>query len=637
MSERQYDTVCQTLYSTCEKFGDQTAQVFNPDLYYGDNNGSFTYSEMLERIEAIACGLMKMGLKKKDMVGIMCPSNPYWTQTDLGISCAGGISVTIYPTLSLNEVNYIMNDSGSKYLFVGNEDILNTVLEGFGKMKKLKKIVVMDLKYESKDDKTIGLSALMEMGREFKKDNSAKYEERWKSIDIDDGFTILYTSGTTGMGKGVNLTNWCMSSRMVGVIEYFATCGMILTEKDRTLCFLPLSHIFERGSCQLLALTVGASIAYADKPGTLLEDMQKYNPTWINCVPRLYEKIYITFQQQMAIDPKKKKLFDWALKVGEKAIKYRMDDNGCYNMSPDFDLVSKLPFFLKMKFKIADKLFAKVRALFGNRFRYSFSASAGIAPDLLKFYYILGLAVVEGYGSTESCNACVLNPLTACKPGYIGVEANGAKVRIADDGELEISGPGIFKGYLNKPDENKESFTKDGWFKTGDLVIMGEDKYIKIVDRKKAIICTAVGKNIAPAKIENLFSTSSVVEQIFLIGDERNFISGLVVPSFNYFSEYFDKEGISYDKDKMVWSDASGANICMSVGDDFVAQEALKELVDKDIQAANEQLENFERVKQYTILPTRFSEENGQLTPTQKTKKKAILEAYAGKIDKMYE
>ncbi len=635
--ELELNTVTRSFNSTCDKFPERTAQLFNPglDLYRGDNNGHFTWAEMRERVDNIACGLMSLGIKEFEKAAIMAPTSAYWTHVDMAISNLRAVSVTVYPTLSLNEVMYIVNDSETRYLFVGNEEILERLTPGFDKMPSVEKVIVMDPAF-SGDDKVIGMSQLAGIGKKWKVSGYEVYKKRIDSVTLDDVYTVLYTSGTSGQGKGVLLTHWAANSRMEGVMEYFERYGMTLTEEDRTLCFLPLSHVFDRGSCVLLAIRNGASIAYADKPGTLLDDMQKYNPTWINCVPRLYEKIYITFQQQMAESGLKKKLFDWAYKVGEKAVEYRRDENGCYDMTAELDLAARLPFVLKMKYKLADKLFAKVRGLFGSRFRYSFSASAQIAPDLLRFFYVLGFAVIEGYGSTESFNACILNPITACKPGFMGKNANGSFTRVAEDGELEISGAGIFKGYLNKPDEDKASFTKDGWFKTGDLVEYSADGYYRIVDRKKAIICTAVGKNIAPAKLENLFSVSSVIEQTFFVGDERNFISALFVPNFNYFVDLFDKEGIDYDRDKLEWSDSTGAKLCMKVGDDFLEIPRLKELIDTDVKAANERLEGFERIKKYTILNERFSEENGYITPTQKTKKRVILKDFADTIEKMY-
>lgn len=623
-------------HQTCEKFPSRPAQRYNAGLYHGDNNGRFTYAEMRSRVDEIACGLLSMGMSRQERIGIMSRPSPYWTQADMAIANCAGVSVTIYPTLSFGEAGHILSDSGSRYLFVDAEENLNRILPRMADLPALERIIVMDFSYRKEDERTIGLWELMEQGREWRKSNFAAYEERRQSVALDDWYTILYTSGTTGRGKGVVLTHWCISSRMEGVKEFFSRNRMAVGEDDVTLCYLPLSHIFERGSCELLAICQGACIAYADKPGTLLDDMQKYDPTWINCVPRLYEKIYVTFQKKMAENPVKKMLFDMAFHVGRKALDYRRDHRGCYNMSPDYDLQERLPLMLKLQYRLADKLFAKVRALFGRRFRFAFSASAGISPDLLAFYYTLGLAVVEGYGSTESASACILNPITACKPGYMGIEANSSLARVAPDGELEISGAGVFCGYLNLDDDTRESFTEDGWFKTGDVVKKDDYGYYRIVDRKKAIICTAVGKNIAPAKLENLFALSPVIEQVFFIGDERNYISALIVPNFNHFIDFFEKESIPYDKGAVKYSEIGGLRICTETGEDFVNQPRLKELIEREVARANGQLEDFERIRRFTILSRRFTEENGQITPTQKIKKAAILKDYIEIIETMY-
>lgn len=453
MHDQKLITLGDAFYRTCTNFPSRPAQKFNPDLYHGDNGGQFTYDELRLRVEDIACGLLSLGIAKDDMVSIMAPSGPHWTQTDLALANIGAISVTIYPTLSFYEMSYIVNDSQSICLVVANVQLLQKALAGIKEMPSLKHIIVLDLAYQGDNDFVLGFSQLIKLGQEYRKTNFDVYESCRKAVTIDDPLTILYTSGTTGLGKGVVLTHWCHASRMVGTRNFFAKYGMTPTEQDTTLCFLPLSHVFDRGSCQILALWQGSCIAYADSPATLMADMQKYNPTWINCVPRLYEKIYITIKQQMAASPMKEKIFNWAVKVGEEALEYRTDEKGRINMSPDFDLPSKLPLGLRLKFAIADKLFAKIRALFGTNYKLSFSASASIAPELLRFFYTIGLAVCEGYGSTESFNAAILTPLTACKPGRMGINANGSESRIAADGELELSGAGIFREYLNKPEE----------------------------------------------------------------------------------------------------------------------------------------------------------------------------------------
>lgn len=629
-------TIPRYFQATCDKFPDRTAQVFNPDLYHGDHGGRLSWRKLQARVEAIAGGIMELGIQSQDPVALMAPSGPHWTQVDLALACSGAVSVAVYPTLSGEEVVYIVNDSRCRMLFVGNPAILERLRPHLADMPSLAAVVVMDLRYRTGGSRELGLGELIARGEAWQANHGARYQARRDGVRLEDLCTVLYTSGTSGRGKGVRLTHWCIASRLEGVNEFFGRHGMRLTEADRTLCFLPLAHIFERGSCQMLAMIKGAAIAYADLPGTLLADLQKYQPTWINCVPRLYEKIYITLQQKMAENPVSRKLFDWALAVGTAAVQYRRDSQGRYDMTPGLDLAPRLPLGLRLRYRLADRLLGRVRGLFGAHFRFAFSASASIAPELLEFYYIIGLAVVEGYGSTESCNACLLNPLGACKPGYMGVNANGGWSRVAPDGELEISGAGIFKGYLNRPEEDAAAFTADGWFRTGDLVEVSGDGYFRLVDRKKAIICTSAGKNVAPAKVEGLFATSRVIEQVFVVGDDRACVTALIVPNFGHFAERFEREKIPYETAHLAWSDATGVRICTRVGEDFINQPRLRELVAGEVAAANTRLEHFEAIRNYTILPERFTEENGRLTPTQKAKKRIILQDYAAAIERMY-
>lgn len=635
----QLPTVTSRYVANSKTYASKDLQRYNAALYNGDCNGKMTWGEVYARVENYACGLMSIGLNKQDMAGIMSPSGPYWTHADMALACANGVSVAIYPTLSFKEVSYILNDSGSKFIFLRGDNVLQMILAGFDDLPKLEKIIVMDREYKSNDARVISMGDLEKMGIEWKKDskNYDAYITRRDGVVLDDIYTILYTSGTTGQGKGVVLTHHNCSSRMLGVNQFFDYCGMGFKTEYTTLCFLPLAHIFDRGSCQLAAIYNGCTICYADSPGTLLADLQKYNPDWINCVPRLYEKIYIQLQQQMGESALKRKLFDWALKVGEEVFMQRYDpETGSYNMGHDFDITGNLPLGLKIKYKIADKLFAKVRALFGENFKHSFSASASISPELLKFYYIIGIRVSEGYGSTESFNACANMPLKACKPGSVGLESNGSRLRVSDIGELEISGAGIFKKYWNKPEETAASFTSDGWFKTGDKVEVDEFGYYKIVDRIKAIICLSSGKNVAPSKVESQFATSPYIEQVFTIGDERAVISTLLVPNFTFFKDKFDREGIEYDKSQLVIDNSAGAPIVVKVGADFIENSNLRALIAEEVLRANKELEGFEQIKQYTVLTERFTEQNGMLTPTQKTKKKVILETYASVIDNMY-
>lgn len=632
----QLPTISQIFINTCAKYADKQAQLFNPTLHNNDSNGVFTYRQLGERVEAIACGLLALGFEHQQRAAIMSHNSPYWTQTDFAIINSGGVTVTIYPTLSLNEASYIINDSTSRYLFVGNQEILEKILSGLEKMPGLEKIIVLDLNYVSENERVIGLGQLMEIGRSNKSRHLEEYRSRWQSVTMEDWVTIIYTSGTTGTGKGVILTHRNFSARLHFVRKFFMATGIDISEADVCLSFLPLCHIFERGSGQMLAVYVGATIAYADKPATILQDLQKYNPTWFCCVPRLFERIYTALKNQMSESAIKKMVFGFALNTGQKGLHYRVDDRDCINMGLDFNLKNKLPPVLRIKYTIADRVFARVRAAFGSRFKLAFSAGAAISPELLTVFYAMGVRVVEGYGLTETCNACNLGALNGLKPGWVGPASVGSIGKLDTDGEYLVSGEGIFKGYLNKPAETAAAFTPDGWFRTGDIAQMDEKGYVRIVDRKKAIIVLDTGKNIAPAKLENCFATSRVIEQVFIIGDDRKYISALIVPNFDYFIQLFDKENVKYDQEKLRFSHASGAPVCVEVSDDFVSAPLLREMVERKVSDVNKTLEKFERIRQYAILTGRFTEEDGEITPTMKTKKHVIMAKYKEVIANLY-
>ena len=624
-------------YNSCRRFPDRDAQLFNPKLYSNDNKGRFSWSEMLERVESISCGLMSFGLNKGDRAAIISESTPYWTHADMALACTGGVSVTIFPTLSISKMVYILNDSECRFIFVGDEELLDKIMSIFNDIPKLEKVIVLNLNYKSNDKRIIGLHELIDAGSIWRMEKNNEYLERKDSITVDDWFTIIYTSGTTGPGKGVILSHFNCSSRIAGADEFMERYGMQISENDVTLCFLPLAHIYDRCSCQLLAIYHSAAIAYADKPGTFVSDLKKYNPSWINCVPRLYEKMYMQLQLIMNQNPMKKMLVSWALNVAYRVLEYRKDDHDCYNMHKDFDVILKLGPVMRLKFKIADKIIANIRSVFGSRFRYSFSSTAAISPELLKFFFAIGAPIVEGYGLTESFNACIVNPITACKPGYIGINACGGQSRVAEDGELEITGAGVFKEYIKQPELTAELFTSDGWFRTGDIVSVDEYGYYKLLDRKKSIICTDSGKNISPFKIVDLFSNSTSIDQILIVGDDRRYISALIVPDFNYFVDLYERETVKYDKSQLQWDEFSGFRTCVKVGDDFIVNSRLQDSIKDEVDNANLELESYEKIKQYTILTERFTEGNGMLTPSNKIKKKEILEKYSAVIDKMYE
>ncbi|MDO4540175.1 MAG: long-chain fatty acid--CoA ligase [Syntrophomonadaceae bacterium] len=629
-------TMAGVFYNTVDSFPDHLAQVFAEELYDGDSNGQLTWSELRERVELLACGLIELGLQKGERAALMSSNSPYWTATELAVCCMGSVLVTIYPSLLLNEVEYIVTDSDSKYLLVGSEKVLKRVLPGMDAMPGIRKIIMLRMEYESDDPRVMSLKELIQLGRDTAEKNMPVYHQLRESLTLDDWASILYTSGTTGRGKGAVLAHGTFTSRVDGVAEVFVPGGNPVDENDRVLSLLPLSHIFERVAAEWVAIAAGSCIAYGESPSTIVADLARFNPTWFCCVPRIYEKVFVQLNAAMSSSAIKKRLFAWALATGDKVLEYRKDERGLYDLTQEFDVRSRLPFLLKLQFNLADKLFAKIRPLFGSNYSFSISAGTGISPKLLRFFNSMGIPVLEGYGLTETTSALSLGVKNASKFGSPGPPGFGAQWRLADDGEIEVTGAGIFLQYLNQPEETEKAFTEDGWFKTGDIGIVDENGYYSIIDRKKAIICTKTGKNIAPAKIEYLYGTSKYIEQIFLVGDERDFIAALIVPNFNYFIEFYEHRGIEYDKAALQYVEANGQQICSTVGDDFINHSSLRKRIAKEVEHNNHKLESHERIREYEILKTRFSEENGQLTPTQKVKKRVIIQEYADVIEGIY-
>lgn len=639
MGQKHYingQTLCGVFYRTAATFPDRPAQRFAPELYDNDHNGELTWRQLRERVELIGCGLLEMGLEVRDRVAIAATNSPYWTASDLGTMCVGGVTTTVFPTLSLNEIKYIVNDSSSRYMYVGDQKILERVLAGFDEMPTLQKIIVLRLNYQSDDPRVMSLGDLIQLGQDNLNKQMPIYRQRLKNLKWEDWATIIYTSGTTGEGKGAVLTHYSFCSRLDTIDECYAQGNMRLDENDVCLSVLPLSHVFERACAQLLCMSYGCCMCFAESPSTIVADLARFRPTFFSVVPRILEKVYVTLNNTMAADPKKKKIFDWACVVAREALEYRADDHGRYNLSPSFD-PKVMPTGLRIKLAIANKLvFSKIQALFGGRFRFGFTAGTGVGKELQLFFWSMGLPLLQGYGLTETSSSLSCSKLDLAKPATLGQAQFGSWWRLAEDGEIQVTGIGIMDHYLNKPEATAEVFTEDGWFKTGDVAEMDEDGFFRMVDRKKAIICTLNGKNIAPAKVEACYATSQIIEQIFALGDERPCIAALIVPNYAYFIEQFEAQGIAYDKAALKYAEINGAPAVVEVGEDFVKQPMVQSMIAAEVKENNKLLEDFEGIKQFEVLSNRFTEENGQLTPTSKYKKHVLLKDYADVIEEMY-
>ncbi|SHG48295.1 long-chain acyl-CoA synthetase [Thermosyntropha lipolytica DSM 11003] len=638
MVKREHMRVCtvpQMFNESVIKYGERRCQWFKT----GPNTtSSLTYSEVGMIVRDLTGGLLALGMQKGDRAAIMSYNCPQWLWSDFAILCSGGITVTIYPTLSPGEMKFIVNNSGSRFLFIRDEATLEKVCQVLEGMPLLEKVIVMDDNVKlPPDNKFMHLSVLKEIGMRYLHKHPYAYEKAWHDIKVWDPATIIYTSGTTGQPKGAVHTHQTIMTAIQADNNNFAHAGYMIDENDINLSFLPLSHSYERQCGQMVSINAGCTIAYAEKPQTIMADLQIFKPTWFCCVPRIFERIYMAIRDAASSTPEGKAAFERAVSIGLKVIEARMDEHGCVDMGFDVDLLEGLPEDLKEEYRWADQaVFSKVRQLLGGNFRIAFSASAALSAELCKLYMAMGIRICEGYGLTETMNAINFNSLRAVMPGSVGPTLYFSEEKIAEDGELLVRGKTVFLGYYKNPEATAEAFTEDGFFKTGDIAVKLPNGYYKIVDRKKSIIVLDTGKNVARAKVESKFATARYIEQICVLGDDRKFISAIVVPKFDYIMNLLKAKGIEFDQSAIVYEGEGVERICVKVGDDFVNHEEVRKLIEEDIAEANKELEDYERIKKYHISNRRFLESMEELTPTLKTKHRNIIKNFQKEIEAMY-
>jgi len=620
-------TFPELLNRNVEQFGTRCAQWWR----VGESTESITYADLGQIVKELAAGLMDCGIVKGDRIAIMAHSSPRWVWADYSILCAAGITVCIYPTLSAGELTFIVNDSGSRILYVGDEETLRKAVASWDDMPCLEAIITMENHTFHDDPRILTLSDVRRRGLQLLEANASAYDERWKSVTLSDTMTIVYTSGTTGTPKGAVHTHFSINAACRRDMQLAPSI-----KDDVFLSFLPLAHTYERECGHAVAMHGAVTIAYAS-PKTIVEDFQIFRPTIFMSVPRIYERIFMVMRAKASASPIKKAIFTYALKVGLDVVAARSDDDGFIDMSEDADLFSGLGFWLKLKYKFVDTiLFSKVRQMLGGRFRFAFSAAGSLPADLCKVFMAMGIRIYEGYGATETCNTVNLNRPGKVLPGSVGPLCDGVEGKLAPDGEWLVRGDNNFTGYWNNPEATKEAFTDDGFYRTGDIVEMLADGYIKIVDRKKGLIVLDTGKNIPSAKIESMFSLSDYIDTVMPIGDDRKYITALVVPNFDAFITYYKTNGIPYDATALEFSGEGTARTCLKAGNDFIENEQLRAIVDNEINKANDELEPHEQIKKYCIINRKFTEQTGEITPTLKVKRSVILKNFAREIDDLY-
>ena len=559
-----------------------------------------SHATMLERVRRIALGLDAIGVQRGDRVAILSENRPEWALSDYACLTAGFTDVPIYATLPAEQIPYLLEDSGAVAIFVSNPTQAGKIASIRKSVPRLRHVIAFDESARSQADMT--LRDLEAKGAAVDtSERVAAYERTAMSVAPDDIATIIYTSGTTGSPKGVMLSHDNIHSNVQ------ACCRIIAMENDIAISFLPLSHIFERMGDYWFYST-GTSISYVESFDLVPVAMQEVRPTIAMSVPRLYEKMYArVLENALAGSALKKKIFFWA-----RAVADRYADEKLAGREPGA--------LLGVQYAIAQKLvFSKLKARTGGRLKFFVSGGAPLAPEINKFFYAAGLMILEGYGLTETSPVIGVNTPANFRIGTIGKPIDGVEVQIAPDGEILTRGPHVMKGYFNKPDATAEAIDSEGWFHTGDIGVI-EDGFIRITDRKKDIIVTAGGKNIAPQPIENLVKTNKFVSQAVMIGDRRKFPVLLVVPNFEQLEKW-----------------AKQKNILSSDRTRLLALPAVHQMMDQEVRSQLTGLAPFEIPKKIALLGSDFSVEGGELTPTLKVKRRVIEKNYKSLIDSLYD
>jgi long-chain acyl-CoA synthetase len=560
--------------------------------------GDITYDEVLEVVKRAVAGLEDRGIGRGQRVAILSENRPEWALVDYACLCAGVWDIPVYTTLTVHQVAYLLEDSGAELAFVSSAEQMEKALAASAQQGRELQVVVFDPP-ASLPAGVVSWQAFLDSGRQR--------ADAWSDDDFrasalragpDDVATLIYTSGTTGDPKGVMLSHGNLASnvRAAGVV-------FDLSDADNTVSFLPLSHVLQR-MVDYLFFWVGCRIAYPRSIKTLVADLKVIRPTVVVSVPRIYEKIYNGVMEAHGL---KKKLIDWAVRVADRAADIRLTG-------------SEPSGTLALQYRIADKLvFSKVRKAVGGRLRFFVSGGGPLSPELCRFFYSIGLTILEGYGLTETSPVTNVNTLDAFRIGTVGKVVPGTEIHIAHDGEILVRGPQVMKGYYKKPDATAEVIDAEGWFATGDIGEVDEDGFLTITDRKKDLIVTAGGKNVAPQPIENRLKTNPLIEQAIMIGDRRRYCVMLIVPAFGPLETWARGAGIEWESRAGLVADPR------VVG--HVEAEALAMLAD---------LASFETPKKFALLPEELTEENGFLTPSLKIKRRVVNERFEGLIDALY-
>jgi long-chain acyl-CoA synthetase len=591
-------SIPQMFFARAASRGHRPAQL----VKRGSTWQAISWQAMSDNVRHIAKGWLTLGLQVGDRVALLASSRAEWVQCDLGIMAAAGITVPVYPSSLPEQVAYILHNAEVTLACVDTPAQLEKLLQVRAALPALRHIVLMDGQPPSPDPLILTLQDLMTRGTAASQ-YATVLEERLQGLTPDHEATYVYTSGTTGPPKGVVQTH----SNHLFMVQ---SCGAILMaeEGDVHLLFLPLAHAFARLEA-FLGLYIGLTTAFAESVEALAENMREVRPMLVFSVPRVYEKIYARIQAAGTSGSLlKRALFQWCVAVGRQV-------SGLQQRR------QPIPAGLRLRQRLAHQLvFKKLHQTVGGRLRFFVSGGAPLAQDITEFFHAAGILILEGYGLTETCPALASNSYDRYKFGTVGRALPDVELRIAADGEILARGRNIAKGYYKRPEATAEVFLEDGWFATGDIGEIDAEGFLRITDRKKDLIVTAGGKNIAPQNLENLLKTDPYISQAMVYGDRRPYLTAVLTLDLDAIRPYAQAHGIVAD-----------------TAPAYAAHPQIQQLIEAHVAQLNAQLASYETIKKFIIAPTDFTPESGELTPTLKIKRKVVTQQYQAQLDRLYE